>query len=110
MACAVDILMCDDSCENRTVAAGASKASRADLKENSYSVIWQAKDPKEAIASEHTSWRISAGQLSLRGPSSKHKARSEETTVFKALQRVLAFLHTAPLGGEISSLRQCPAL
>lgn len=109
MAHAVDLPLCSEPCKSRAVAAGASKAGKADLKESSYSVIWQARDPEQAFASEHTSWRLSAGQLSLRGPS-KRKAGSERTTVYTALQSSLAFLHTAPVGGEISSLRQCPAV
>ena len=79
---------------------------RKNLHGNTYAATWQATsapEPKQALPPSHASWRISAGQLALRGPSRRRYAHDAPSAVFSALQRLLVFLRKAILSGKDKS-------
>ena len=84
--------------------AGTPKNVSSDMQHNTYAIIWQVMNilrPKQASTRLQSSWRLSAAQHLLRGPSSRSRnAQNGPNAVTFALQRMLAFLHTAADEGE----------
>ena len=96
---------------SRACAAGMHTGVSTDIRQNSYTVIWQASShfssiiQTELVAGWRARWRLSAGQLRLRSPSPRPATPDGLCAVFAGLQRMLAFLQTGGLTGEAPLLK-----
>ena len=92
-------------------AAGMQMDTSTDLQQNSYTVIWQASSQcssivwAKAVTKWRAQWKLSAGELRLRGPSLRLGTPDKPHAVFAALQQMLAFLQTGGPAGETSLLQ-----
>lgn len=84
--------------------AGAKVKPEEHMQQSTYIVTWQAGAPKQVYTNRRFAWLLSTGQLVLKGSSLTCNTSSAQPVVFSALQRMLAFLQSAPFDGEHPSL------